>query len=318
MRDGAPRACRNADALRAFRNVCALASITYSTARMLNGGQWLPAWGDFFLFASHVPNRDGSIGNIDGPVRGRQDEVNKFRGCCAGQIDAPEGFSVDADRVLLPRLLKAWHSYHPARPRDRDLLPLFRSLEVAFQASRFPSDGFSSINDVGTRIGLWVSAFEVLFHPGNGSVNKRTVQVALARTRLEDARLRRNIYRCTWGRPAQTFSIAFPAFVYDELYRARNAFMHGNSVDQRDVLFRRSRQYPPLLVLAPLIYNIALRAYIRSMFPVLDDEWIDERWFALGKIEEALLAVRNGSAARRRPRRRTRGRRDGAPPNNLT
>jgi hypothetical protein len=41
---------------------------------------------------------------------------------------------------------------------------VFRSLEVAFQANRFPSDGLSSINDIGTRIGLWVSAFEVLFH----------------------------------------------------------------------------------------------------------------------------------------------------------
>jgi len=182
-------------------------------------------------------------------------------------------------------------------------LALFRSLEVAFQASRFPSDGFSSINDVGTRIGLWVSAFEVLFHPGGGSVNKHLVQVAIARTRLKDPRLRRNLYRRTWGRPPRTFSIPFPALVYDDLYRARNAFMHGNPVTALDLLFRRSGKYPPLIVLAPLLYSVALRTYLRSTLTVLDDEWIDERWFGLGKIEEALLAVRNGSATRRRRKR---------------
>jgi hypothetical protein len=306
VREDAPKVCLNADVLRAFRNVCALATITYSTARLLTGGQWLPAWGDFFLFASHVPNRDGSIGNTDGPVRGWEDDAQKFRGRCAGQIDAPEGFAVDCDRVLLPRLLKAWHGYHLARPREIRLLPLFRSLEVAFQASRFPSDGFSSINDIGTRIGLWVSAFEVLFHPQTGSVNKRIVQLALTRTRPNDARLRRNLYRCTWGRPQQTFRIAFPALVYDELYRARNAFMHGNPVTARDLLFRQSRRYPPLLVLAPMIYNVALRAYIGATYPPLDDERLDEHWFGLGTIEEALIAVRSGSATtrrRRRPRR---------------
>lgn len=306
LRAAAPTAYLRADVLRAFRNVCALATITHSTARLLTGDQWLPAWGDFFLFASHVPNRDGSIGNTDGPVRGLQDEIHKFRGQCAGQIDAPTGFGVDFDHVILPRLLRAWHDYHARRPRVRSWLPLFRSLEIAFQASRFPSDGFSSFNDIGTRIGLWVSAFEVLFHPGTGSVNKRIVQNALQQVALAEPRLRHNTYTCTWGRPPQTFRISFPGFVYDELYRARNAFMHGNPVTFRDVLLRRSRRYPPLLAIAPVLYNLALRAVLLPSFPITDEEWIDDRWFGLGKTEKALLAVRNGTATRRRRRRRVR------------
>jgi hypothetical protein len=172
VRHDAPRACRRTDVLRAFRNVCAIAAVTNSTAYLLTGGQWLACCRAFFLFASHVPNSDGSIGNLGAPVGGLEDEVDKLRGQCAGQIDSPEGLSVHADPVFLRRLFQAWHRFHLARPRERSLLPLFRSLEIAFQASRYPSDGFSSINDVGTRIGLWVSAFEVLFHPGIGSVNK--------------------------------------------------------------------------------------------------------------------------------------------------
>jgi hypothetical protein len=75
---------RSDEVLRAFRNVCAISTITQATARMFNGGQWLPTYGDFFFFASHVPNQNGWIGNLQGMVRGMNDDVDSFAGQCAG------------------------------------------------------------------------------------------------------------------------------------------------------------------------------------------------------------------------------------------
>jgi hypothetical protein len=52
---------------------------------------------------------------------------------------------------------------------------MFRSLEIAFHALRFPTDALLSVYELGVRIVLWVSAFEVLLYPSQpgGQVNLR-------------------------------------------------------------------------------------------------------------------------------------------------
>jgi hypothetical protein len=195
--------------------------------------------------------------------------------------------------------LKAWNSHYIRRPTDPELLPLFRSLEVAFEASRFPSDGLSSINDAGTRIGLWVSAFEVLFHPGHGRrVNKHVVQQELARmSSYTDRRLTRLTYTYEYNGSHRT---NFAGVIYDEMYRARDDFMHGNPVTQRNLRLRRSRRYAPLWVIAPVEYNIALRAYMKSMFAMPDEDQRDDSFYGRRAISNALLNVRSGRTGRRR------------------
>ena len=53
-----------------------------------------------------------------------------------------------------------------AQEESEETSSIVPSLEVAFHAALFPADGLASINDVGTRIALWVSAFEVLWSSG--------------------------------------------------------------------------------------------------------------------------------------------------------
>jgi hypothetical protein len=293
VRTDAPQVLRDAEAIRSFRNVCALSTTTNATARLISGGQWLPLYSDFFLFAGHVPAKNGWIQNVDAIVQGMNDDVLNFRGQCAGQIDSPAGFAITRDPEVFRRLLKAWDSHYVRVPTDPDLRALFRSLEVAFQANRFPSDGLSSINDVGTRIGLWVSAFEVLFHPGpSKSVNKRVVQDAIERIAFSDARLRRTNYKIVYGRNSTVFRVTFAAYLYDELYRARNAFLHGNPVTRRDLRVRRQRNGKMLAAIAPVLYNVGLRAYTKSMFSMSQEEELADFLFGEGEIRDALLTIR--------------------------
>jgi hypothetical protein len=84
----------------------------------------------------------------------------------AAAFGNPTDFSLVFDQPLLDRLFRTWRQCYLRKRNRKKLLRLFRALEVAFHAALFPADGLTSINDVGSRIALWVSAFEVLCHPG--------------------------------------------------------------------------------------------------------------------------------------------------------
>jgi hypothetical protein len=296
VRSDAPDAVRQAETLRAFRNVCAAATITSCAARALTGGQWLPLYSDFFVFASHVADKSGWIQNMDGPVGGMNDDVENFVGQCGGQIDMPDAFSVGADPVLLKRLFAAWDLYCLKKQRRQELLPIFRSLEVAFHAARFPSDGLSSINDAGTRVGLWVSALEILAHPGaGGKADKEKVQTLLGQAKIHSKALKRRRYTVSHWK--KTYTVALAGRIYDDLYAARNAFMHGNAVEGRDLQFRKSWKRPSLMRLAPLLYSLALRATLDRLMPkapeLID---VEDDFFGLGVIEKGLkTALRGGT-----------------------
>jgi hypothetical protein len=298
VRSDAPNAVREADTLRAFRNVCAAATISCCCARKLAGGQWLPLYSDHFVFASHVAGKNGWIQNMDGPVGGMNDDVENFVGQCAGQIDAPGAFSVNADPVLLQKLLAVWEVYCLKKRRRSDLSPIFRSLVVAFHAARFPSDGLSSINDAGTRVGLWVSALEILAHPGpGGKADKQKVQALLGSVKLHDKSLKRRRHKVSYAK--SSYTVALAGRIYEDLYTARNGFMHGNPVQRQHLHFRRSFKRPSLMLLAPLLYNLALRATLDRLMPQTTPQPlidVEEDFFGLGVIEKGLKAALRGGS----------------------
>jgi hypothetical protein len=299
VKSDAPATARNAETLRGFRNVCAAATVTACAARTLKGGQWLPLHSDFFFFASHVAGKNGWIQNMDGPVGGMNDDVEHFAGQCNAQIDLPEGFSPEVDPVLLRRLLEAWDLYAIKRKRRTELLPIFRSLEVAFHAARFPTDGLFSVNDAGTRVGLWVSALEVLAHPGpGGKADKEKVQLLLGSVRLRKPSVGRRRFNVQYGK--KRYTVALAGRIYDDLYAARNAFMHGNPASAGDLRFRKSPKRPSLLLLAPLLYNLALRAMLDRLMPApkkLID--VDDDFLGRGLIEKGLHAALRGGVTQR-------------------
>lgn len=286
----APDAVRFREALRSFRNVCALASVTHAFARKLTGAQWGATYTDFFVVAAHIADKMGWIGKVDGVVGGTNDEVDRFRGLCNGQIDLPDAFTIDVDGVLFNRLTKAWEAQYVAGPNNDAFLRLFRSLEVAFHAAQFPSDGLTSIHDAGTRIGLWVSAFEVLCHPGtNARVNKRVVHDFLNKATLSNESL--SALKYDLRHKGQIYQVSQLGVIYEQLYEARNAFMHGNPVTGQQLFFNQDTNRPHLFALAALLYNVALRVFTEPWFPSDEDDERDDFFFGLGEIEKALSAA---------------------------
>jgi hypothetical protein len=242
------------DALVGFRNICALVTACLNRTKAVRGNaQWEVLHSDHFAFGRYIPAPDGTIQSLGGPVW-NLDEVSGFRGQCSPHLGSPKSFSLRPDAYLLDRLFKIWRLAFVNRHRRSAYKKLFRSMELAFHACQYPSDGVTTTNDVGTRITLWVNAFEALFHPGTGRVNKRHVQEQLALVDWDKAILKAQRYRITFNRKQMT--VTLPEKIYDGLYEARNKFTHGDRILLRHLKYGRHKI--SLLSMASALYLAAL------------------------------------------------------------
>ena len=263
VRSNIPIAQRNAEAIRAFRNVCSISTTTAAYAVGLDSphaAQWRTHWSDQFLFGYFVAGKSGWVQTLDGASKGADDKIPHQQP--AAQFGKPANWSIIVDEPLLERLLGCWRRCY-LQNRDRGkLLRLFRALEVAFHASLFPADGLTSINDIGTRLALWVSAFEVLCHPG-GSVNKRHVQKTLsdAPYTLKEVKAKRYVVSFQGNKIRATL----PEALYDDLYWARNQFLHGMPVHPVTLRYCQSKHYVALANVAPVLFNAALVSHLNRI-----------------------------------------------------
>lgn len=259
----APGAAKTADALRAFRNACATATILPAYA----DGPFQPRFSDHFDIYPLAPARDGAIVTNDAIVRGLN-EPDNFVGQCSPLIQTPWNFTCQPNRRLLARLTDAWRACFLARRRRRSLPRLFRALEVVAHACRFPTDSLMSVHDAGLRLVLWVSAFEALLHPAGQRVNLTTVLGVIRSLPWRDPRLTRKSYRLNNRDLRRVLPrITLPEAVYDDLYKARNDFAHGNRVPRQGLRLRRSPQGGRLLELSPLLFRAVLEHQLDIWLP---------------------------------------------------
>lgn len=247
----APPFAREAAALRSFRNCCAIATLLPS----YDGRQWRPKFADHFDLYPLAAAKSGRIATNDAIVAGLH-KSQGFSGQSSPLIQDPSHFACHPSRRLLDRLLYAWNRCYLERRERRPLLRLFRSLEIALHALRFPTDSLMSVHDAGLRLVLWVSAFEVLLHPGNKRVDLASVLSFMRGLPWRDRRLIRKQYRVKYknGPPR----VSKPEAIYFDLYIARNDFAHGNEIPAQRLWFRRQRNRGLLSDLAPLVYWNAL------------------------------------------------------------
>ena len=83
-------------------------------------------------------------------------------------------------------------------------------------------------------------------------------------------------------------------WIYGEIYRVRNDFLHGNPVNPKSLIVKRSGRN--LFSYASILYRMALTGFLdlRPPTPTNPHEWSRERFdfhSNQGDIEEALLSV---------------------------
>ena len=101
----------------------------------------------------------------------------------------------EPDKIIATTLLKIWERrYLNGKINEWKTRTIFRSLEMAYHACTMPSENNSTIYDIGAKISLWVSAFEILSHPSNESANLGTVVDILENYNWKNIKLKRKMY----------------------------------------------------------------------------------------------------------------------------
>ncbi len=166
-------------------------------------------------------------------------------------------FHIDTNDEILNSLLKLWNE-HFIKRRNNKRVSLFRSLQIVYSACKMPVDNFSTIYDYGMKLGFWVSAFEVLFHPGkNNYIGYRDILKKLSEVKFKLSILNRKMYKIDNLLKSNVVGKA-----YKEIYDNRNAFFHGNTVKFNDLNLHKSDKYPSLTAIAHIIFLISLYSYL--------------------------------------------------------
>jgi hypothetical protein len=261
----APDSIRDVEAIVGYRNAFALSTIIKGYEhRMVSTFTAFPLYSDYFdLYPITISGTGDAFITSSPSVLGYSDQTHKFRGQTSPNLAGSENLLASADACLFELLEKAWiRRFAKARTGEWSTRALFRSLEMAYQASSLPVRNHSTTYDYGTNASLWVSAFEILSHPRSGKANLLSVLELLGRYEWASKSVRRRLYRIPYAGTPHRCSLA--QRLYKDLYDARNAFLHGNPVQPKQLHPFRDKRAPVITAFAPLVYKIALLSFLNQ------------------------------------------------------
>lgn len=241
-----------------LRNAFAISCICRAWQHTIGSkNAWSLLYSDYFDFCPFRAHRDG-IGLVHlGFGLSSYDNADEFSG--QPHPDLPGSawnFYAKPNEKLLEVLIAQWRKRMRLTRRSWKNDALFRSLAVAFRASRLPKGSDNELFDLGIQLSLWVSAHECLTHPGRkGRVGLPEVLAVLARRHWLYASFRKKTRLKGITQP-----VNYVQKLYIRMYRSRNAFLHGNPVKARQVLLGKTKTDSLFVKVAPLVYQAALEA----------------------------------------------------------
>lgn len=256
----------NIDAIVAFRNIVALATIIEGHEhRLTSSFVAFPLYSDFFdFYPITISKNDDAFLTQSPSILGYDDEPGKFRGQTSPSLAGSDHVRSEPTGDLFDQLHKAWkRRYLSKKYSEWVTRTLFRSLEMAYQASTMPFKNHSTIYDDGASASLWVSAFEILSHPKKGKANLLTVLDLIGKYDWLEKDLNRRIYVVEYPRKTRN-QVNFAQKLYKELYDARNAFLHGNPVTPNRLKPFGRKSAQSITRYAPLLYKIALISFLEQ------------------------------------------------------
>lgn len=160
------------------------------------------------------------------------------------------------DHEIYLRLLRLWNivcgqgtAKHSARSRA-----VFRALNVAFEAASLPHNHLALDRDLGVRLALWISAFEILVWPINRKAGFEHVTARLEAHDWQHKGLRAARYKLVRNKKMRR--VPLPIRIYELMYRARNTYLHGEQIRERHLYPFASGE--SLLAFAPLLFRVVL------------------------------------------------------------
>lgn len=305
VREDAPKQIGSLEAVVSFRNIFALSCLLYAWPRTIGRlNVFFPLWSDFFDFYPTRPSKDAQFLHTLSPAIDGGCLPLNFKGQVSPKLPSDKGYlGFQPDDKILPLLIGEWKKeFAEPNSHTRKRLVLFRSLEMAYQAASLPSNSRYTIYDFGSRIALWISAFEVLIHPGRKKPGKKREQAnfekvasLLRRATWRDAQLRRRAYLISIERHKPKERVNLILKLYRELYDARNDFLHGNRVARNRLFCFQNERRRSLIEIAPVIYKVALSCHFGQFDHTKANKNAQPNYkehFEQCALENALLATR--------------------------
>lgn len=298
------------DAMCSFRDAVAVSHVLLARAgAMIASFPPSAQWMDSFSIFPWMLTRDHEYIVCHTPaVRGLHD-IKSFRGQTSPEIVHRSLIPRDLDRPLFDILSRKWREVYLDGSNTHANTALFRSLNMAFRAGSIPAGADATDYDYGRSLALWVSAFEILGHPGgSGKADLLKVYDLLEKAPYESRKVSELAHAAYHNRrqPAPDRNLA--CWLYGEIYQARNDFLHGNPLPPDRLLIKATGRH--LLNYAPPLYRVALSAalgitWAKPQPPSTDAEavgqWISDQIDFLApqrSIEKALATCLVGASPR--------------------
>ncbi len=288
------------DAICSFRDAVAVSHVLLARAWAMNASfprstQWM----DSFSIFPWTLTRDHEHIICRTPAVHGLHTIESFRGQTSPELVCGSLNTGDLDRPLFDALSQKWHEVYLNGSSVHADIALFRSLNMAFRAGSIPAGADATNYDYGRSLALWVSAFEILAHPGgSGKADLLKVYDLLEKAPYESRKVSDAVHRAYHSRKQSAPSRSLPCWLYGEIYKARNDFLHGNPLPLDRLLIQASGRH--LLNYAPPLYRVALSAALGITWSVprppttdLDaiGQWISDQIDFLGpqrSVEKAL------------------------------
>ncbi len=245
VRSSAPDSYRSVNAMASIRDILSVSVVPRARARHIQRkGHNSIFFSRTFDFYPWMVDKDYKHLVALTPAMGGFHDINDFIGQAAPEIHCSHMSCRALDKPLFDALVECWHNAYGDGKSSYDNAKLMRSLNMAYHASQPPADQSTTIFDYGRILALWVSAFEILVHPGEGGeANKKEVLKRLGKDIWINKKCKELAQK-----------------IYNNIHRRRNDFLHGNPIDvemsqslmTRDSLFGAA---------APL-YRMALTSFL--------------------------------------------------------
>jgi len=248
------------EALIAFRNIVALTSALPGWADVVShpdGTPSNPLWSDAWaLYPVEVSQKETLI-TVNPALSVGSSPNTPFVGMPNPLIPLYRD-QYQVDWPVLALLLNAWEVHYLRGQRRHQYRALFRALEVAMHALELPAYNLSSMYDFGLSLSIWVSAFEVLLHPGSGGkVDEFRVLSCLQGLKCVTPKLNHKRYVVAVRGPSRRGT--WVERIYHQLYSARNAYLHGNPILKAHWHHTSGNRPTALGNLAPIVFRTALK-----------------------------------------------------------
>jgi hypothetical protein len=255
IRTDAPKSYYTAEAVTAFRDILSLSVVLYTRATHFSAASGLAYTNTFRFYPWMLDNYEDMI--LTNPAMVHAHLLVLFGGQTFPEQGCASITNVDVDRPLALALLARWIvRFSGGAVEWRDQV-LFRSLNMANEAGRIPAETAAVFWDAGRLLALWVSALEILAHPGgNKESNFGTVSALLECVRWLDPKLKAATHTVK-GKPKQ-----LATWVCRKVYDRRNDFLHGNDVDASGLALNGRR----MTDLAACLFRLALTGFLDLHF----------------------------------------------------